>query len=88
MNRLDKLLERAAAVLASRTPATYTLLYADGSTRCITGFMEAVKEVTQQEVEGDIVDVLDADETSRSLLLALRGPWDYSDIEELKDQLW
>lgn len=83
MTRLDNLMERAAAALVGRTPPTYTLAYADGSTRCFTGFMAAVEEVTSRE---DIADVLDADETSRSLLLAMRGPWDFSDLEELADQ--
>ena len=83
MTQLDKLLERAAAALAGRTPPTYALFYADGSTRSLTGFMAAVEEVTSRE---DIADVLDTDETSRSLLLAMRGPCDFSDLEELKDQ--
>lgn len=83
--RIDILLERAAAALAGRTPPTYTLVYADGSTRCFTGFMDAVEEVTSR-AEEDIVDVLDTDETSRSLLLAMRGPMDFSDLEELAGQ--
>lgn len=83
MNRLDKLLERATAELAKRTPATYTLFYEDGSTRRFTEILEIIDEVTNR---GDIVDVRDQDGTTCSLFMAMRGPWDFSDIEELAGQ--
>lgn len=85
MTRMDKLLERAAAALAGRTPAVTTVVYADGSTRSFTNIIEIIEEVTSR-AEEDIVDVLNQDGTTCSLFMAMRGPWDFSDLEELVGQ--
>jgi len=75
-------LERIAAQLMARRSERATLVYADGSQRSM-GVLEAVGEVSTR---GDIVDVLGGNETTRSLLMAMRGPWDFSDIPELEGQ--
>ena len=46
------------------------------------GILEAVKEIGSRE---DVVDVLSPYETTSSLLRGMLGPWDFSDIEELKE---
>lgn len=47
------------------------------------GTLEAVDEISKRD---DVVDVLAQDDTTRSLLLAMLGPWDFSDLEELAGQ--
>lgn len=34
----------------------------------------------------DVVDVLAQNDTTRPLLLAMLGPWDFSDLPELAEQ--
>lgn len=82
MNTFMKRLERIGAALVGREGERPTLVYADGSERSM-GLLEAVEEVSSR---GDVVDVLSEDATTRSLLLAMRGPWDFSDLEELAGQ--
>lgn len=82
MNGFMKRVERVRAALVGRQVENPTLVYADGSQRSM-GILEAVDEVCRRD---DVVDVLAQDETTRSLLLAMLGPWDFSDIEELKGQ--
>lgn len=69
------------AVLVQRKRSNPTLVYADGSRRSM-GILEAVKEIGSRE---DVVDVLSPYETTSSLLRGMLGPWDFSDIEELKE---
>lgn len=82
MNVFMKRLERVRAALVGRERELPTLVYADGSTRFM-GTLEAVDEISRRD---DVVDVLAKDDTTRSLLLAMLGPWDFSDVEELKGQ--
>jgi len=77
MNDFMKRVERLRAALAGRERERPTLVYADGSQRSM-GTLEAVDEMCKRD---DIVDVLAQDDTTRSLLLAMRGPWDFSDRE-------
>ncbi len=77
MNRI----ERVKAALTGRQ-SSMTLVYADGSRRSV-GVLEAVEEVSKGR---SVVDVLSEDDTTRSLLLAVLGPWDFSDLEELAGQ--
>ena len=58
-----------------------TLVYVDGSRRTMS-VLEAVEEIGSRE---DIVDVLSGDETTSSLLRGILGPWDFSDLPELKE---
>lgn len=81
MNSFMKRTERVKAALEGYQPCEVTLLLADGSQRP-AAFMEAV-EIVQR---GGVVDVLDTDATTRSLLLAMLGPWDFSDLEEMAEQ--
>lgn len=82
MNGFMKRLERIRLALKGRERELPTLVYADGSQRSM-GALEAVEEISRR---ADVVDVLAQDETTRSLLLAILGPWDFSDIEELAGQ--
>lgn len=82
MNDFLKRVERIKAALAGRQPSKVTLVFEDG-TRKEGDFMELLSTVSER---GDIVDVISEDETTRSLLLAMRGPWDFSDLEELKGE--
>lgn len=82
MNSIFKRVERVRAALAGREGERPTLVYADGSRRSM-GTLEAVDEISKR---GDVVDVLSESETTRSLLLAMLGPWDFSDLEELAEQ--
>lgn len=82
MNDFMKRLERVRSELKDRERELSTLVYADGSQRSM-GTLEAVEEVSTR---GDVVDVLSEDATTRSLLLAMCGPWDFSDLEELAGQ--
>lgn len=75
-------IERIRAALVRRQVEKPTLIYADGSTRSM-GTLEAVNEISKRD---DVVDVLAQDDTTRSLLLAMLGPWDFSDLEELAGQ--
>lgn len=75
-------IERVKAVLERRQSMGVTLVYADGSKRSM-GTLEAVDEICRRD---DVVDVLSEDDTARSLLLAMLGPWDFSDLEELEGQ--
>lgn len=75
-------IERVKAVLERRQSMGVTLVYADGSRRSM-GTLEAVNEISRRD---DVVDVLAQDDTTRSLLLAMLGPWDFSDLEELAGQ--
>ena len=45
--------------------------------------LEAVEEVSSRD---DVVDVLAQNDTTRPLLLAMLGPWDFSDLPELAEQ--
>ena len=82
MNGFMKRLERVKAALKGRERELPTLVYADGPQRSM-GTLEAVEEISRR---ADVVDVLAQDKTTRSLLLAILGPWDFSDIEELAGQ--
>lgn len=82
MNVFMKRLERVKVALIGRERELPTLVYADGSTRSM-GMLEAVDEISRR---GDVVDVLAQDDTTRSLLLAMLGPWDFSDLGELEGQ--
>lgn len=82
MNAFMKRVERVRAALVGREREMPTLVYADGSRRSVDT-LEAVDEISKR---GDVVDVLSTDETTRSLLLAMLGPWDFSDLEELAGQ--
>ena len=82
MNGFMKRVERIRAALVGRQVEKPTLVYADGSKRSM-GTLEAVDEISRR---GDVVDVLAQDDTTRSLLLAMLGPWDFSDIEKLAGQ--
>lgn len=75
-------IERIRAALVGRRVEKPTLIYADGSTRSMST-LGAMGEVSSG---ADVVDVLSESETTRSLLLAMRGPWDFSDLEELAGQ--
>lgn len=75
-------IERVKAVLERRQSMGVTLVYADGS-RQPMNVLEAIDEISRRE---DVVDVLAQDDTTRSLLLAMLGPWDFSDLEELAGQ--
>ena len=79
MNSLLKRVERVRAALVGRQVENPVLVYADGSQRALN-VLEALSEVTS----GNVVDVLAQDDTTRSLLLAMLGPWDFSDLEELE----
>lgn len=83
MNGFMKRAERIRTVLKGREHEKPTLVYADGSQRSV-GTLEAVDEICKR---GDVVDVLSEGATTRSLLLAMLGPWDFSDLEELAGQL-
>lgn len=74
-------IERVKAVLERRQSSKVALVYADGSRRSM-GVLEAVEEVSRGR---GVVDVLSEDATTRSLLLAMLGPWDFSDLEELAE---
>ena len=82
MKDVLKRLERVKAALVGREREMPTLVYADGSKRSM-GTLEAVDEICKRD---DVVDVLAQDDTTRSLLLAMLGPWDFSDLEELAGQ--
>lgn len=82
MNAFMKRLERVRAALVGRERETPTLVYADGSKRSM-GTLDAMGEICRRD---DVVDVLSEDDTARSLLLAMLGPWDFSDLEELEGQ--
>ena len=75
-------IERVKAALGRRQSMGVTLVYADGS-RQPMNVLEAIDEISRRE---DVVDVLAQDDTTRSLLLAMLGPWDFSDLEELAGQ--
>lgn len=81
MKNLLNRIERVKAALTGRQ-SSMTLVYADGSQRSV-GVLEAVEEVSKGR---SVVDVLSEDDTTRSLLLAVLGPWDFSDLEELAGQ--
>lgn len=83
MNGFMKRVERIRAALVGRQHENPTLVYADGSRRSV-GILEAAEEVSSR---GDVLDVLAQDDTTRSLLLAMLGPWDFSDLEELNEQI-
>lgn len=82
MNGFMKRVERIRAALVGRQVEKPTLVYADGS-RQPMNVLEAIDEISRRE---DVVDVLAQDDTTRSLLLAMLGPWDFSDLEELAGQ--
>lgn len=82
MNDFLKRVERVKAALVGSQPSGVTLVYADGSRRSV-GVLEAVDEICKRE---DVVDVLAQDDTTSSLLRGMRGPWDFSDLEELAGQ--
>lgn len=82
MNYLLKRVERVRAALVGREKETPTLVYADGSQRSMNT-LEAVGEISSR---GNVVDVLAQDDTTRTLLLAMLGPWDFFDLEELTGQ--
>ena len=82
MNGFIKRVERIRAALVGRQAEKPTLVYADGS-RQPMNVLEAIDEISRRE---DVVDVLAQDDTTRSLLLAMLGPWDFSDLEELAGQ--
>lgn len=82
MNGFMKRLERVRSALTGRERELPTLVYADGSQRSMDT-LEAVEEISSR---ADVVDVLAQNETTRSLLLAILGPWDFSDLEDLADQ--
>lgn len=82
MTEFMKRAERVKAALMGRQPSRVTLFYADGSQRS-EGSLEAVDELCKRV---DIVDVVADDETAASLLRAMIGPWDFSDLEELAGQ--
>ena len=69
------------AVLVRHKMNQPTLVYVDGSRRTMS-VLEAVEEIGSRE---DIVDVLSGDETTSSLLRGILGPWDFSDLPELKE---
>lgn len=84
MKDFTKRMERMKAdlaVLKRQKMSLPTLVYADGSHRTM-GVIEAVGEIGSRE---DIVDVLSGDETTSSLLRGILGPWDFSDLPELKE---
>ena len=82
MNAILKRVERVRAALVGRERERLTLVYADGF-QLSMGTLEAVDEICKRD---DVVDVLAQDDTTRSLLLAMLGPWDFSDLEELAGQ--
>lgn len=82
MKNLLNRIERVKAALVGRQSSRVTLVYADGS-RSSVGVLEAVEAVSKGS---SVVDVLSEDDTTRSLLLAMLGPWDFSDLEELAGQ--
>lgn len=82
MNGFMKRAELARAALVGRQVEKPALVYADGSKRAV-GVLEAVNEISRRE---DVVDVLAKDDTTRSLLLAMLGPWDFSGLKELAGQ--
>lgn len=82
MKDLLNRIERVKAALERRQPSRVTLAYADGSRRSM-GVLEAVEVVSRGE---GVADVLSEDTTTRSLLLAMLGPWDFSSLEELAGQ--
>ena len=82
MNGFMKRVERIRTALVGRQHEKPTLVYADGSRRSMNT-LEAVDEISKRD---DVVDVLAQDDTARSLLLAMLGPWDFSDLEELEGQ--
>ena len=84
MKDFTKRMERMKAdlaVLARQKMNRPTLVYADGSRRTMS-VLEAVGEIGSRE---DIVDVLSQDKTTSSLLRGMLGPWDFSDLEELRE---
>ena len=84
MKDFTKRMERMKAdltVLARQKMNRPTLVYADGSHRTLS-VLEAIEEISSRE---DIVDVLSQDETTSSLLRGILGPWDFSDLPELKE---
>lgn len=82
MNGFMKRVERIRAALVGHQTEKPTLVYEDGS-RQPMNVLEAIDEISRR---GDVVDVLAQDDTTRSLLLAMLGPWDFSDIKELAGQ--
>lgn len=82
MKDILKRVERIRAALVGPEREKPTLVYLDGSQRSV-GTLEAVDEICKRD---DVVDVLSESETTRSLLLAMLGPWDFSDLEELAEQ--
>ena len=82
MNDFMKRVERVKAALVGRQPSKVTLAYADGSRRSVP-ILEAVEEVSKGR---GVADVLSEDATTHSLLLAMLGPWDFSDMKELAGQ--
>jgi hypothetical protein len=84
MKDFTKRMERMKAdlaVLVRHKMNQPTLVYVDGSRRTMS-VLEAVEEIGSRE---DIVDVLSGDETTSSLLRGILGPWDFSDLPELKE---
>ena len=84
MKDFTKRMERMKAdlaVLVRHKMNQPTLVYVDGSRRTM-GVVEAVGEIGRRQ---DIVDVLSGDETTSSLLRGILGPWDFSDLPELKE---
>ena len=79
--RTERMEETLKTLAQQRRRSKHTLVYADGSHRSM-GFLEAVKEIGERE---DIVDVLSEGETASSLLRGILGPWDFSDLPELKE---
>lgn len=82
MKNILKRVERVRVALVGREMEKSTLVYTDGSKRSMN-ILEAVNEISRRD---DVVDVLAQDETTRSLLLAMLDPWDFSDLEELAGQ--
>lgn len=83
MTGFMKRAERVKAILEDRQPCNVTLIYADGSQEDIT-WLPIWEKVERVSSRSDIMDVLADDETTRTLLLAIRGPLDFSDLPELE----
>lgn len=79
--RTERMEETLKTLAQQRRRSKHTLVYADGSRRSMS-FLEAIKEIGEHE---DIVDVLSEGETASSLLRGILGPWDFSDLEELRE---
>ena len=71
--------ERVKSRLERRHGKPIVLVYVNGESRSMP-IVEALTEVADRG--RDIVDVLSKSETTRSLLLGLRGPWDFSEFSE------